>query len=181
MMAGDVAVMGTGFWHGEIWGQIPNLLGEGNGTPLQYSCLENPMDRGAWWATVQGFEKSQRRLSDFSFTHWRRQWQPTPVFLPRESHGRRSLVGYCPWGRKESETTEQLHLLLSFYYVLVTEPKAIQAIPHSIPTAAQGGWEHYSSCLCVRDGKNQGLEGLLICVKSEWMTHLFWLPWWLRG
>ena len=42
-------------------------LGEGNGTPLQYSCLENPMD-GAWWAAVHGVTKSQTRLSDFTFT-----------------------------------------------------------------------------------------------------------------
>jgi len=41
---------------------------EGNGTPLQYSCLENPMDRGAWWAAVHGAAKSQTRLSDFTFT-----------------------------------------------------------------------------------------------------------------
>ena len=38
--------------------------GEGNGTPLQYSCLENPMDRGAWWAAVHGVAKSRTRLSD---------------------------------------------------------------------------------------------------------------------
>ena len=38
---------------------------------------------------------------------WRREWQPTPVFLPGESHGQRSLVGYSPWGCKESDTTEQ--------------------------------------------------------------------------
>ena len=37
---------------------------------------------------------------------WRRKWQPTPVFLPGESHGWRSLVGYSPWGRKESDMTE---------------------------------------------------------------------------
>ena len=43
-------------------------FGEGNGTPLQYSCLENPMDGGAWWATVHGVAKSQTRLSDFTFT-----------------------------------------------------------------------------------------------------------------
>ena len=42
--------------------------GEGNGTPLQYSCLENPMDRGAWWATVHGVTMSQTWLSDFTFT-----------------------------------------------------------------------------------------------------------------
>ena len=40
---------------------------EGNGTPLQYSCLENPMDGGAWWAAVHGVAKSQTRLSDFTF------------------------------------------------------------------------------------------------------------------
>ena len=43
-------------------------FGEGNGTPLQYSCLENPMDRGAWWAAVYGVAKSRTRLSDFTFT-----------------------------------------------------------------------------------------------------------------
>ena len=41
--------------------------GEGNGTPLQYSCLENPMDGGAWWAAVHGVAKSRTRLSDFTF------------------------------------------------------------------------------------------------------------------
>ena len=40
--------------------------GEGNGTPLQYSCLENPMDGGAWWAAVHGVTKSQTRLSDLA-------------------------------------------------------------------------------------------------------------------
>ena len=43
-------------------------LREGNGTPLQYSCLENPMDGGAWWATVHGVAKSRTRLSYFTFT-----------------------------------------------------------------------------------------------------------------
>ena len=41
---------------------------ESNGTPLQYSCLENPMDGGAWWAAVHGVAKSRTRLSDFTFT-----------------------------------------------------------------------------------------------------------------
>ena len=43
-------------------------FGEGNSTPLQYSCLETPMDRGTWWAAVHGVAKSQTRLSDFTFT-----------------------------------------------------------------------------------------------------------------
>ena len=48
-----------------------------------------------------------------SLTSWRRKWQPTPAFLPGESHGRRSLAGYGPWGRKESDTTERLHSSLT--------------------------------------------------------------------
>ena len=44
------------------------LSGEGNGTPLQHSCLESPMDGGAWWAAVHEVAKSQTRLSDFTFT-----------------------------------------------------------------------------------------------------------------
>ena len=46
----------------------PAFPGEGNGTPLQYSCLGNPMDGGDWWATVHGASKSWTRLSDFTFT-----------------------------------------------------------------------------------------------------------------
>ena len=135
-----------------------NNSGEGNGTPLQYSCLENPMDGEAWWAAVHGVVKSRTRLSDFSFTfyfhalekemathsstlawkipwmeepgrlqsmglrrvrhsratslslftfmHWRRKWQPTPVFLPGESQGQGSLVGCCLWGCSELDTND---------------------------------------------------------------------------
>ena len=49
------------------------------------------------------------------------KWQPTPVLLPRKSHGQRSLAGYSSWGRKESDTTERLHLStfdLTFYFIL---------------------------------------------------------------
>ena len=45
-------------------------------------------------------------LSLFTFMHWRRKWQPTPVFLPGESQGQGSLVGWCLWGCTESDTTE---------------------------------------------------------------------------
>ena len=72
-----------------IKSKAPRITREGNGTPLQYSCLENPMDGGAWWAAVHGVAQSQTRLSNFTFIftfmHWRRKWQPTPVFLPGES------------------------------------------------------------------------------------------------
>ena len=49
---------------------------------------------------------------------WRRKWQPTPVFLPGKSHGLRILVGYSPWGCKESDTTKQLHLSLIYIYIV---------------------------------------------------------------
>ena len=52
-------------------GSIPGMgrsPGEGNGNPLHYSCLENPMDGGAWWAAVHGVAKSRTRLRSFNFT-----------------------------------------------------------------------------------------------------------------
>ena len=51
-----------------FWLQVKSGSGEGNGNPLQYSCLENPMDGGAWWAAVPGVAKCRTRLSDFTFT-----------------------------------------------------------------------------------------------------------------
>ena len=48
--------------------ELGRFLGGGHGNPLQYSCLENPIDRGAWWPTVHGVAKSWTRLSDFTFT-----------------------------------------------------------------------------------------------------------------
>ena len=64
--------MTASFWCGgagfetSVSHQLPH--GEGNGTPLQYSCLENPMDGGAWWAAVHGIANSRIRLSDITFT-----------------------------------------------------------------------------------------------------------------
>ena len=85
---------------------------QGDGTPLQYSCLENPMDRGAWSAAVHGVAEGRTRLRDLTFTfpfmHWRRKWQPAPVFLPGESQGQGSLVGCCLWGCTESDMTEAM-------------------------------------------------------------------------
>ena len=53
----------------KLYSRSPDfLLGEGNSTPLQYSCLENPMDGGAWLAAVHGVTKSRTRLSDLTFT-----------------------------------------------------------------------------------------------------------------
>ena len=62
-----------GFSRQKYWSGVPltfpiPYVGEGNSTPLQYSCLENPLDGGAWWAAVHGVAKSRTRLSDFTFT-----------------------------------------------------------------------------------------------------------------
>ena len=94
--------------HWRNWKSV--VLNTGEGIPLQYSCLENPWTEepgrlqsmgslrvGHDWATS---------LSLFTFMHWRRKWQPTPVFLPGESQGRRSLVSCCLWGHTESDTTK---------------------------------------------------------------------------
>ena len=59
-------------WNAGEPGSIPESgrsPGEGNDNPLQYSCLENPMEGGAWWATVHGVAKSRTRLSNFTFKH----------------------------------------------------------------------------------------------------------------
>ena len=64
------------------------------------------MDGGAWWAAVHGVAKSRTRLTDCTFLHWRRKWQPTPVFLPGEFQGWGEPGGCCLWGRPESDTTE---------------------------------------------------------------------------
>ena len=75
--------------------------GDGNDTPLQCSCLENPMDeepgRLQSMGSLRVGHDCVTSLSLFTFLHWRRKWQPTPVFLPGESQG---------WDRTESDTTE---------------------------------------------------------------------------
>ena len=58
-------------WHHFVFLWLSNLMRrEGNGTPLQYSCLENPMDRGAWWAAVHGVAEGRTQLSNFTFTFY---------------------------------------------------------------------------------------------------------------
>ena len=94
----------------KVMTNLDSIFRGGNGTPLQYFCLENPIDRGAWWAAVHGVARVghdwETSLSLFTFMHWRRKWQRTPVFLPGESQGWGSLVGCRLWGRTESDTTE---------------------------------------------------------------------------
>ena len=83
---------------------------EGNGTPLQYSCLENPMDGGAWWAAAHGVAKSWTWLSDFTFTfHFHaleKEMATHSSILAWRIPGTGSLVDCRLWGRTESDTTE---------------------------------------------------------------------------
>ena len=81
-----------------------------NGNPLQYSCLENPVDGGAWWAAVHGVARSRTWLSNFTFTfHFHaleKEMATHSNVLAGESQGRGSLVGCRLWGRTESDTAE---------------------------------------------------------------------------
>ena len=90
--------------------QLLHLPREGNGNPFQYSCLENPMMEEPGGLQSRGSRRVGHdwvtSLSLFTFMHWRRKWQPTPVFLPGESQGQRRLVGCRLWGRTESDTTD---------------------------------------------------------------------------
>ena len=93
-----------------IWLFLRYNNGEGNGTPLQYSCLENPWTEepggGQSMGSLRVGDDWTTSLSLFTFMHWRRKLQPTPVFLPGESQGRGSLVGCRLGGCTESDTTE---------------------------------------------------------------------------
>ena len=81
-----------------------------NGTPLQYSCLENPMDGGAWKAAVHGVAEGRTRLSDFTFTfHFHaleKEMATQSTVLAWRIPGTGSLVCCRLWGHTESETTE---------------------------------------------------------------------------
>ena len=96
-------------------GGLPSIgshacIGGGNGTPLQYSCLENPRDGGAWWAAVHGVAKNQTRLSDFTFTfHFHaleKEMATHSSVLAWRIPGTGDPGGLPSMGRTESYTTE---------------------------------------------------------------------------
>ena len=83
----------------------------------------------------------------------RRQWHPTPVLLPGKSHGRRSLVGCSPWGRSESDTTEQLH----FHF--------------SLSCIGEGNGNPFQ-CSCLENPRDGGAWWAAICVVAQSRTRL---------
>ena len=70
-----------------------------------------------------------------SHLYWRKKWQPTSVLLPGESHGQGSLVGYSPWGGKESDTTERLHFA---HFTLYHCRRKWQPTPVFLPGESHG-------------------------------------------
>ena len=90
--------------------KLGQLVGEGNGNPLQYPCLENPMDGGAWWAATHGVAKSRTQLSNFTFTfHFHaleKEMATHSSVLAWRIPGTGSPMGCYLQGRTESDTTE---------------------------------------------------------------------------
>ena len=153
-----------------------------SGNPLQYSCLENPMDGEAWWATVHGLQRvghdwatslslSQvewvglpRWLSSKEFAcqyrrcwfdpwvekiPWKSKWQPTPVFLPGESHGQ-SVVGYSSGHKEWDKTDDWVHTHTHTQVDCVKETRIIQHIQGPKETKRRGSVSSLSlSLICA--------------------------------
>ena len=107
-------------------GSIPGsgkYPGEGNGNPLQYSCLENPTDRGAWWATVHGVAKSQTRLSDFTFNTL---LSPDLLIWHAFHYGHQTVEG----------VSESFHLCSVFHFIihiyLLNQENSLLVLPLSL-------------------------------------------------
>ena len=107
-----------------------------------------------------------RVITDASTNHWfllkgrhlrrRRQWHPTPVLLPGESHGQRSLVGCSPWGRWGSATTEQLHFHFSLSRIGEGNGNPLQ-------------------CSCLENPRDGGAWWAAVCGVTQSQTRLKWL------
>ena len=122
-------------------------FGEGKGTPLQYSCLENPMDGGAWWAAIHGVVKSRTRLSDFTFTfHFhaleKEMATHSSVLAWRIPGTEEPVYGLCHlWGRTESDTTDVTQQQQQQQYEFMTvKEKRYERKKVSVETCA---------CICV--------------------------------
>ena len=96
-------------------------------------------------------------LSLFTFMHWRRKWQPTPVFLPGESQGQRGLVGCRLWGRTESDMTEVT-------YSSSSSGRILCVLAHLLLTKTLRG---KYNCACILQRKKNETERLMLCPSSK--------------
>ena len=113
LYAGQEATVRTG--HGVTdWFKLQKGVWQGC---ILSPCLLNVyagcVMQNARWMNHKLEARLPEEISTTSDMMWRRQWHPTPVLLPGKSHGWKSLVGYSPWGHKESDTTERLHFHFS--------------------------------------------------------------------
>ena len=138
------------------------------------------MDRGAWWATVHAVTRVGHdwatSLALFTFMHWRRKWQPTPVFLPGESQGWGSLVGCRLWGRTESDMTEAA----AAAWVLVAH--MVKNLPATWATqvwsvgrgdALEKGMATHSRYSCLENSMGKGYNWWGLRVGHDWATKTF--------
>ena len=93
--------------------QVRNLVGQQKSSVRSQACWWKGSLRSPHPCLAQGLAYKRHTILLPHYPPQRRQWQPTPVLLPGKSHGRRSLEGCSPWGRWESDTTEQLHFHFS--------------------------------------------------------------------
>ena len=126
---------------------LSTFIGEGNGTPLQYSCLENPMDGGAWWAAVYGVAKS-RTLTEqlhfhFHFHALEKEMVTHSSVLAWRIPGMEEPGGCRLWGREESDMTEQLHFHVSLSCIGEGNGNPLQCSP--VPGESQG-WGSLVGC-----------------------------------
>ena len=116
-------------------------------------------------------------LSLFTFTHWRRKWQPTPVFLPGKSHGRGRLVGCCLWDRRESDTTE-----VTLQQIYGCENWTIKKAECRIDAFELWCWRRFLRVIWTARRSNQSiikeispeysLERLMLKFKLQYFGHL---------
>ena len=151
-------------WGGSVVKKLPANAGDagsitglarspGGGSPLQYSCLENPRDTRAWQAIGYGVAKSWTRLCS-----WAGEGNGTPLQYsgPGKSQGWRSLVGCSSWGREELDTTERLH----FHF--------------SLSCIGEGNGDPLQ-CSCLENPRDGGAWWAAISGVSQSRTQLKWL------
>ena len=125
-------------------------------------CLFNSYAEHMMWnagldKAQSGIKIARRNINNLSYADdRRRQWHPTPVLLPGKSHGQRSLVGCSPWGRKESDMTEQLH----FHF--------------SLSCIGEGNGNPFQ-CSCPENPRDRGAWWAAVYGVAQSRTWLKWL------